>query len=407
MVLISTAFGSELAPVIQLGTARVMPGGINSLRYNRVFAKASNRYNTTGYSKPMATLFDKGLTFKDLTSISDSTSDPTERGGLKGFLKSSGYDLNDDVGQVTGDVRVATTVEVPVFVHGITDQLTIALALPIYRYTINIDSGFQASPTLKKFAKQLKDEKRLYELNELIDNINDPTRTAAREFNYEPFESQQGKEQGDLRTVLKYRLLNRTKMGLAFRLDIVAPTGKEKDHNQMVDFPAGDGQWDAGLAVTYDYYVNPNVHLTATFGYLREFSDHVAERVPYREDSKISPDVDLEMERNLGDHFHAQVGTDFGIIKGVSGKFAYNYQYKQKDVYNGSLYASQRYKWLEKDTSQMAQTILLDIGYSTIPYVLSSDFLLPLEFHLSYLAFVKGRNVANDPIINFEFATYF
>ena len=400
-----------LSPFIDLNTARVMPKRVSSVRWKGVFTRATERFNENRQSGSMAELFETILTVKQMVGIEDPTSDPTERGGLLGVInewgEELGLDLDTEVGKVTGDISVGVSTSVPIFVHGITDNLTIAVALPIFKYKISVDSGFVAYEPLEKLAEKFRREKKYYALNELIKGMNRPVQEGVERYSYEPFENQEGQAIGDLITAFKYRLLNLEKQGLALQADITFPTGKEKNVNKLVSFPIGDGQMDLGFSAIYDYYLSETAYLTTSFKYTWELRDTTTERVPFTKDMIATPDIDPEVSRNLGDHLHFQLGGQLSPIKGVETRLAYNFHYKGRDVFKGNLYEAQRYSWLGQDTLQWVHTYALGISVSNIPWVKVSRNFLPIELNLSYLGFIAGKNTVKNPIFSFELATYF
>lgn len=414
--LITLLFVSEigavtLSPFPDLNTARVAPKRITSIRWKGIFTRATERFNENRETGSMAELFETPLTVRKLVGIEDPTSDPTERGGLLGVINEWGDELgltlDTEVGKVTGDISVGVSTSVPIFVHGITDDLTIAVALPIFKYKISVDSGFVAYQPLINLAKKFKKEKKYFALNELIEGMNRPVEEGVERYNYEPFENQEGQAIGDLVTAFKYRVLNKTHHGLALQTDITFPTGKEKNINKLVYFPVGDGQLDLGFSAIYDYYFNEDTYLTTSFKYTWEVRDTSSERVPFTDDMIATPDIDNDVDRNLGDHLHYQLGGQISPLKGLVAKAAYNFHYKGRDLYEGSRFASKRYSWLGQDTEQWVHTYMLGLSFSNIPWVRVSRNFLPIEVNLSYLGFMAGKNTVKNPIFSFELATYF
>lgn len=407
-LLISEAtFAATLTPFVDLNSARVMPKRISSIRYRGVFLKGTDHFSNDGVAEPLSKLFDTNLTYRDLVAIDDPTADPAERGALEGLLKAWNISLDENVGRVTGDISLGVSTMVPVAIHGITDVFTLAVALPIFKYKINVDSGFVANQNLIRFAEKLKLEKKYYPLSELIEGINDPTEEAVARYNYKPFTNQEGQVLGDLVTVTKFGLLRNNPHILAVQGEITWPTGQAKDIDKIVDFPAGDGQMDLGLGILYDYFFTEDNSLNTSVRYTAELADTAPERIPYKTKRKISPDVDENTSRNLGDHFHFQLGGQASPIKGVLAKAAYNFHYKFQDTYSGGKYPQYRYDFLSEDTKSSAQTYMLSVSASNIPWVRVSRNFLPLELNLNYLGFISGKNMIKNPILSLELATYF
>ncbi|RLA63624.1 MAG: hypothetical protein DRQ88_00210 [Epsilonproteobacteria bacterium] len=411
LLFISEIRAVTLSPFVDLNTARVMPKRITSLRWKGILTRATERFNDQRQSGSMAELFETPLTYRKLVGIEDPTSDPAERGGLLGVLNEWGDELgitlDQEAGRVTGDISVGVSTSVPIFVHGITNRLTIAVALPIFKYKISVDSGFVANASLEKLAEKFRKEKKYYALNELIEGMNRPVEEGVERYNYEPFENQEGQAIGDLITAFKYRVLSETNHGLALQTDITFPTGQEKNINKLVYFPIGDGQLDLGFSAIYDYYFNEDTYLTTSLKYTWEISDTSSERIPFASDMIASPDIDTDVDRNLGDHVHFQLGGQVSPLKGLQTRLAYNFHYKGRDLYKGNSFESVRYSWLGQDSEQWVHTYMLGISVSNIPWVRVSKNFLPLELNVSYLGFLAGKNTVKNPLLSFELATYF
>ncbi len=401
------AFSATLTPFVDLNSARVMPKRISSVRYRGVFFRGTDYFSNDGKSESLSKRFDTSLSYRDLVAIDDPTADPAERGALEGLLKAWNISLDENVGKVTGDISLGVSTMVPVAIHGITDSFTLAVGLPIFKYKINVESGFVATQNLERFADRLKAEKKYYPLSELIEGINDPTKEAASRYSYKPFGNQEGQKVGDLLTIAKFGILREAPHIFAIQGEITWPTGDTIDINKIVDFPAGDGQLDLGVGFLYDYFFTEDNSLNTSLRYTAELPDTATERIPYKTKRKISPDIDENTSRNLGDHFHFQLGGQASPIKGILAKAAYNFHYKFEDTYSGGKYPQYRYNFLSEDTKSLAHTYMLSLSASNIPWVRVSRNFLPLELNLNYLGFISGINMVKNPILSLELATYF
>ncbi|MBF0314170.1 MAG: hypothetical protein HQK50_17800 [Oligoflexia bacterium] len=403
-VLTAEVLAADLRAPFDFQSAQVLPQGIRNLRYKGVQVLGNEKYNSAGDERLLADPFFQEITWRDVT---DPEADELDTGLLRGYLNSREYNLDEPVGRTTGTVSVAANVHIPVFAYGITDKLTAGVAVPIIRYRYNVDTGFVAYEALNRLAADLRAGGKGFELGEAERKLANPINTKLAKFGYSPLKSEEGTKLGDINLVFKYQALKHSVITTTVQNSYVLPTGKEADVNKVLDVPGGDGQYDIGLALINDVNLIPLTTITITPGAVIQLPDTTAKRVPYRQNSKITPYTDGAVKRNLGDIYFVQASSKVVPYMGVGIFVGYSLHYKQEDRYRGSKYASERYSWLEADTIQNMQSVQLGLGYSTLELFKAKRFPVPVELNATHSFLVRGKNVTKDPLTAVELVMFF
>ena len=138
-----------------------------------------------------------------------------------------------------------------------------------------------------------------------------------------------------------------------------------------------------------------------------ELADKVAGRVPFRADSRLTPDKDYSIKRDIGDSSMYQVAIKYENELGINTGAAYALQYKEADTFRGSLYEQKRYDWMAAGTIQNMQSAQVYLGYSTLPLFHQKRFPVPLQLGINHTRVLSGKNVTEDPLTALKFSMFF
>lgn len=397
-----TTYAGGIGTPMNISSASVMPKGVRTLTYKGVSTSASDKYNSSGSQVVLADPFFSEITFSNLI---DGTKDPDDRGLIEAKMIEMGASLEDSLGSVKGQVNIEVQANVPVFAWGITERFTLGIAVPITRSSVNIDTGVEhKNPALHAALKQktnIAPDKQV----ETFTKLNDPVNEKVKEYNYEPLQNETATKLGDIKLVGKYKTYEDIRNVLSLGVEVTLPTGEEENPNKVVDVPGGDGQTDVGVNVSHDLILG-KFTLASSLAYTLQLNDTVERRVPFTGLSKLSPDADSNIKRDLGDIFQASLGGKYALY-GVTLGSAYSFQYKQGDTYEGSVYDEKRYDYLAKDSVQNMHAALFSIGYDTIGLFKAKEFPVPLSLTLTHTRVFAGKNVVNDPFTTLDFSLFF
>ncbi len=399
-----SAHGGNLSAPVSFDNAKVLPKGVRNLRYNSIYAGANEKFSSAGSIVPVGNAFNVNVSYNKLIDGQDSK---LQKGLFQGYLNREGKNLDSSAGETTGVVNVEVDAKVPVFAMGVTRKWTAAIIVPIVTIKTNVGTGFIASESFKKLANKLVRDGKKFKAEEARDKSNKAIDNKIEKYNYRPLRNQVKDVLGDIRLVNKVQLTNKKNHAIALTGSLVFPTGKESDIDEVVDPTAGDGQIDYGMGIVADWYFNSQLSFSGKIAYMVQAPDTTAKRIPEVFDSTLTPDIDPQVKRDLGNMAYASLGASYLTDLGISLKSQYSFQYKEEDTYRGSKYSFERYGWMGLDTRQSIHTFQVSIGYSTLSLFKRKIFPLPLEINFALARPLAGKNVTKDTTVVAEAAIYF
>lgn len=391
------------APV-GLPTAKTLPKGVRNINFKGVIAGASDKFNGAGMERPLADPMFQQITFGDLIL---GKKKPADKAGIEAKMLAIGATESTVVGETIGQVNAKPTVSVPIFAYGITNKWTAAIAVPIMKYTLNVDSGvIQNEKMYNSLRTRMIADGLAAEVEELDRKFAAPLDAKVEDYGYKPLANEKSTKLGDIALVNKYKIWEDANNALTLTGIVILPTGKELDPDKIVDIPGGDGQTDLGFGVNHDLYFAKYFTFSTGFTYINQLADTVERRVPEQRKSTVSEEKDTNIDRDLGDILQAQVSSGVNY-RGYSLGFGYSIGYKQGDSYEGSAYEAHRYEWLSKDSVQNLQTFTAKIGYDTITLFKEKKFVAPLAISLTYTRPLEGKNIVKNPLTVLDFSMFF
>lgn len=391
-----------VAPV-SIPNARVLPPGVRNLNYKGLYTTPDEKFNRHGDQRALSDPFYSDVNFGNMLNGQYSSED---KAALQAKMIELGKSEDESFGQTTGQINASAAISVPIFAMGITKKTTAAIAIPIARTSINVSTGILQ--TNQALMNEFRDSISVSQggLSEFDRKMNDPVNEKLAEYNYDQLENVTDTRLGDIKLVLKHQFFETDRNRLAVSFITNLPTGQQADPNKIVDIQAGDGQTDIGVAIAHDIRVTPAFDFSFNFEYMNQLPDKDERRVPFTILSRLSPDVDTDIDRDLGDMVHAQAAAQYSK-NGFNAAIGYSFQYKQPDSYEGTKYEAYRYEFLGRETQQRMQSVQGSIGYDTITLFKQKKFPAPLRASFTYIAPFEGKNVASNPMAAFDLSLFF
>ncbi|MBT7609254.1 MAG: hypothetical protein HN576_05830 [Bacteriovoracaceae bacterium] len=399
-----TVMAGNLSVPAAFDNAKVLPKGIRNLRFNQIYAEANDKFSSNGTTVTVGNALNVDVTYNKLINGQNSA---LERGILEGYLTRQGKDLEAIAGQTTGVVNVEVDAKVPVMAVGLTRSWTAAIVVPVVTTRTNIDTGFIAGSGFQGIANQLIAEGKQFKAEDVQSKSLNAIANKVAKYGYTPMSSEEKDMLGDIRLVNKIQISKKRSHAFAITAGITLPTGEEASIDKVVDPAAGDGQTDYEVGAIADIYMTSKMTVSARASYTLQSGDNTAKRIPEVSDSSLTPDIDPEVSRKLGNMFYSSFGLNYQTDIGLVIKSQYSFQYKGEDVYTGSKFAAERYGWMSKDTEQKLHAVQLAVGYSTIPAFKRKEFAVPMELNLTLGAPLSGQNVTKDSSVVAEMAIFF
>jgi hypothetical protein len=346
----------------------------------------------------------KTVSWNDVIS---SQATETDKNFVRGLLMDAHIDQDGSPGSTTGVVKAQVNAFVPVLAWGLTDRFTLALAMPIMNIDMKSDLGFAKSGDGQKFVDQASAADPI-KGNDAKDKLNQAIPRKLQALGYEPIENQHFTAIGDAKLVGKAQVYTDEKQSVAIKPEVTFPTGKRPNANRAVDLPTGDGQWDLGVGVAYERELLPSFKAVVSSGYTAQMPDQLERRIPKSATDSLSGDKEL-VSRDLGDQIIGMGGVNYTFQKvGINLGTAYSYQTLLKTAYSGTLFESERYRFLENEApSQMLQSLVFSTGFSTVEFYKQKKFFYPFQVNMAYSVPIAGRNVTKQNVLASELVLFF
>lgn len=395
---------ANLVSPFDVDSAKVLPKNVRNPRFKSIFMEPTGKFNKTGMDQPLGTPLNKTLTWNDIIEGQDNEKDQKL---LEGTLAYDGISESESPGKTVGEVNTFVNVQVPVFAMGITDRLTLALALPIYHVDLQPKVGFQKNASGERWVQnRLRDEAE--SAHTAQKKLNQPIETKLKNYGYNPIRPRVIQSIGDMQVIGKYSVYENETDAVAIKPVLTLPTGKGPDVNELIDIPTGDGQVDFGVTGIWDHALSSFFTVSTYAGYTVQFADQIERRIPKEADDPLSKDKEF-VRRKLGDVVNTGTYLTMGSSTGGLGfTLGYNFQFMQKTSFEGTKYAANRYTALEaQNPYQALHSGVMSLGYATIDHYRRGEFLFPFRVALSYSQPFAGRNVGTQSVFATDLILFF
>jgi len=385
-------------------SAKTLPAGVRNLDVRTVNTRIEEKTNGDGKAIPLAEPLAQQLTFDKIAKGEDELKAQL----LRAFLLDNGFQEDDVVGEFSADLNAAVSVVAPIFGYGITENLTLAVAVPYYRATTKVEVGFTPNATAQRFLDALAttENNQTAAAREAGDKLNNAVarlNSKLADNGYRELEDWEGRGIGDVTLAAKHRAFDNGLFAFASTTGVVLPTGRVDNPDILTDLAFGDGQWDVfGQLITDEslgggFLVNQHAKYTA----------QLPGRKVVRE-ATFDEAIEVQQKNTrfkLGDKIDAGASLQwtprFGLISGIG----YTYFKKYGDRYT-DVDADAKAK-LQDETDQESHNREAVLGYSTVPHYQSGAFGLPVELKLTYTSPISSKNLPVSDLYQVDFNLFF
>lgn len=392
-------------------TAAVLPPKIRSPRFKFITMGIGDKFDNSGVSLPLGNTLNKTVTWQNL--MDNPTNDSVDQQLIAGTAADSAnangrtFSLNNSPGKTVGDVKLNLNVQVPIFSMGLTDKWTVAVAVPVYRVSIDVATGFQRSEEGQQWINYTCGSNQL-KCNETTQKLQDPINQKLTSHGYQPIRDENFSAVGDVKLIGKYQFSKTDNSAFAIKPFVTLPTGTRPNADKALDITTGDGQLDIGATVSWDRNIKGQFNFNSYSTYNIQLPDQLERRIPKSSDDPISLDKEL-VERDSGDQYAFGAGVSYGSPSGgLMASVGLSYQYMNSTSFKGTKFAPQRYEYLNGQFPlQDLYAANFTLAYATIDQFRQKEFLLPLQGALSYSRPLRGRNVTTNDVITAELVMFF
>ena len=399
------ALAGDLAAPFSLETTAVLPKGVGNPRFIDVRTEIDNKYDGTGTTQALGQPLNKQVYWRDVLMTKNN---PDEKNEIQAAMANTGQTANGTAGQTTGQVNTSANIFVPVFAFGLTEKLTLAVAVPVVNLDVQVDEGFVANSNGNKFVAYAAENKSPQAAEEAQGQMNNAVQEKLKWAGYEPLQNFTVNHVADTQLVAKYRAYEDGVHSAALKMTWILPTGVAPNPDKALDIPTGDGRFGLGAMAIHDMKLPWDLRWN-NWAALTGWSPRtITKRIPYEIDDPISPDKE-EIHENV--RSLAQISTGFEkefISTGIMVGGAYFGQYLSGRSYDAGVYTSQRYSWLEGlEPSQTLHSFVATAGISTVNMYNAKKFVYPFQAHLAYAKPFAGRNATTNELGTAELVLFF
>jgi hypothetical protein len=397
-VMVAIAMFMATTDLATADDATVLPRGVFALRLDSQFYfPIEKRFDNAGNTEDIAT---------DLNTRLDSTAFPQLS------LVESAFGLPPGFASF-GDTDVEYKYRLQIFdfyiYYGLTNKLTLGAKLPYWNFKNDVDTKLNTSNATVGFNPGVPGGVAPLAVPGTQPATEDDIQSLLRsEFGFKKVDDWDRHGFSDIELGYRYQYYNSSNWRLAFSNTVVAPTGKTKDADSLVDFPFGTGTWGLTFYTNNDYIglKKYGLEFNATFRYLYYFPDTEYMRVPESLDQPIAPPENKErVDRKIGNVYRIDLEGRYEFIEGFTFSLLYRYLQKERNQISGD--KGLAYDSLQKETNEKEQQYRIGLTYSTVPLYQKSKFSVPMSVKLYYRKRFAAENLLKSDYIGLDAIIYF
>lgn len=395
LILISFTFldAADLTSPFTFDNAQVLPSGVRNFRFFNFYMTMQNRFDRTGTGRiGMGDRLNKPVTWNDIYQQSD---DPLQKKLIQSLVSDNNIPETGIAGSATGEVNTFVDVKVPTFAISLSPKFTLAVAVPILKVDVSVDTGFVRSVDGQKMvtaACEASPEK----CNEAARKLNNGTSQKLNRLGYQPLSSQTVSGIGDIQLFGKYQVYNISQRSLTSRIGVTLPTGSRLDPDKALDITTGDGRFKVGATMLYDHAILPESTWNVFGGYTALLPNNLVRRLPTSPSDSLSADKEF-LTQNLGHLVALGTSLDYRFASlGLRVGAGYSFQFLSQSHYTGTSASpaiQSRIALLDDlEPAETLHSITATFGFSTVQWYLQKAFFLPFELNVAYSQPIAGRN---------------
>lgn len=408
-LLLSLHARAELVPPFDLEHADVLPSGVYSPRVKTLVSSFGHCFSDSGEAMPIGQRMHQAVRFGDLIQ---GEAIEARRAAIRSLMAEiPGVTDASAVGSVTGDVSVATSTMVPVLMAGVTPKLTIGVAVPILKVSVNADSGFTSTPEGQRFLDAACAGSSPVACESIANRLNGALSSELARLGYAPIQSETITAIGDVRFLARYSLVDDLKDSFLVKSTLYFPTGVAPSADKLVGAQTGTGRYGLGMAAVYERVdplgISERVTWTVHGGYHAYAPDSVEMRIPTSR-SRLSADKE-KVSRGFTHLVSAGTALKYGLPAiGTQVGFGYQVQHATATSLRGTRFEGARYDLLEQGyPAETLHAATVQVSFSTTRWYRNNQFGVPFEVSASYSHALGGRNTPRAHLWAGEAIFYF
>jgi hypothetical protein len=226
-------------------------------------------------------------------------------------------------------------------------------------------------------------------------------------YDYEPLENDQREwTLGDVELLSKVLLWQNVDHVFSLRQRVALPTASSKSPYRYVNTQEADGQLDLGADIMWDYWLGRGWLASFTGGYTWQTPDQIPVRVPAANEG-VSGDVDLEVNRDLGDYWSASFYAEHSLAAHWNILGGYSFRKKARDTYDGGGFESDRYQALSRASRQEFHMAHAGLTYRADPFSRRHGVSNQFSTSLYLSTVLAGSNIPDSQLAGMDLQLLF
>lgn len=398
LVMVALAMLTATADPATADDATVVPKGVFALRLDSQFYfPIKKKFDNAGNTEDIAT---------DLNTRLDSSVFPQLGLVESAFGLPSGF-------ASFGDTDVEYEYRIQIFdfylFYGLTDRLTLGGKFPYWNFKNDVDTSLDTSNASVGLNPAVPGGVAPLAFPGTQPATEDDIQSLLKsEFGYKEVKDWNRNGFSDIEIGYRFQYYRSDNWRLALSNTVVAPTGRTKDADSLVDFPFGTGTWGLTFYTNNDYtgLKDYGLEFNASFRYLYFFPDTEYTRVPQSVDQPIAPLENKEhVDRKIGDVYRLDLEGRYEFIEGLTFSLFYRYLKKKRNQISGDRGLS--YNSLQKETNEKEQQYRIGLTYSTVPLYQKGEISIPASVKLYYRKRFEAENLLKSDYIGLDAIIYF
>ncbi len=383
---------------------KTLPKGIRSVIFRTVHTELNEKTNGSGVKESLEKPLNKDYKFSDAMK-NDSE---TKKNRNRAYLAKEGFNEDDPLGRMNADLTGQVTVFAPIVSYGLSEKFTLAIAIPIYRASMDVELGFEPSEEAQGFLNSLAEphsnkasiaRDQGQKLNDAVGELNQ--KLADNGFKQLGYWSETGL--GDMTLAGKYRFFETSFLKIATTTGAVLPTGRTDDPDNLTDIPFGDGTWDIFSSLSFDQPIGAGFFFNQYGKYTYQAPARRSVRLE-TDDEAIEVDKRF-VDYKMGDKVDAGISLQWESQNGMGAGLGYTYYRKLGDDYKVDPDVVENE--LEENTDQFATHAEAKVSFSGVPAYRSGAIPVPFSTGIEYKRHLSSINMPVSDLVTFDMAVYF
>ena len=391
-------------PALGMDSTELLPARINSPAFKfGMVSGVDSKYSADGSVKTLNDINTVHFNSTQLAKIDSDVSVLVD--ALNAFSKQQQLGTQVDLGTMRIETEPTIKYYVPVYARGITNNFTLAGALPIISYQNKLRLA-QSQSNVKAICANFQGSDEVSNACRKLDfGVVDATREKLVKLGYKPIQDRSETLLGDAQIVGLWRFYEEGEKSMLFRGALGLPTGKKDDADDLADI-GSYGQTSFEPQFVANWLPHPKVRLAVKSAYKIVFPDSLDARVPNNADDVIpGPETKERLDRDIGDTATIGAAANYQVFTSLSIAGGYEYARKNADSYRGT--KGQRYELLSNNSNATAHRLRAGITYDTIAIYQRTKTFPPLKFDFEVTNTVAGVNVDRQLVNELTFTMFF